>query len=136
MEIDVQFPGGLITEARFGAFRVATDQPPEDGGTHTAPSPFDLFLASLATCAGYYVTAFCRERELPTDGMRLRMRTDWNEQTHRVENIGMEISLPAGFPEKYRRAVIRAAGMCTVKRHMEHPPAFHITTCSDDRSTE
>ena len=136
MEINVQFPGGLVTEARFGSFRVVTDQPLEDGGTHAAPSPFDLFLASLATCAGYYVVAFCRERELPADGIALRMTSDWNEKTHRVENIEIEISLPGGFPDKYRRAVIRAAGMCTVKRHLEQPPAFHITTSSNDRSAQ
>ncbi len=127
MQIDVRSPGGLVMEARFGPFKVATDQPLEDGGTNTAPSPFNLFLASLATCAGYYVTAFCRERDLPVEGIDLKMTSDWNEQTHRVENIHIELSLPKDFPGKYRRAVIRAAGMCTVKRHLDHPPDFHIT---------
>ena len=127
MEIDVRSPGGLVIEAHFGPFQVVTDQPLEDGGTNTAPSPFDLFLASLATCAAYYVTAFCRERELSTAGIGLKMTSDWNEQTHRVENIHMALSLPEDFPERYRRAVIRVAGMCTVKRHLDHPPVFHIT---------
>ncbi len=127
MEIDVRCPGGLVVEARFGAFQVATDQPLEDGGTNTAPSPFDLFLASLATCAGYYVTAFCQVRELSTDGIALKMTSDWNDKTHLVENVHLDIALPEDFPAKYRRAVIRVAGMCTVKRHLDNPPAFHIT---------
>ena len=127
MEIDVRSPGGLVVEARLGAFQVETDQPVEDGGTNTAPSPFDLFLASLATCAGYFVTAFCRERGLDTEGIALKMTSDWNDKSHRVENIQMDITLPDNFPEKYRRAVIRVAGMCTVKRHLDNPPAFHIT---------
>ena len=128
MEITVQSPGGLVMEARFDDFKIATDQPLADGGTHTAPSPFDLFLASLATCAGYYVTAFCRERGLPTEGIVLKMTNDWNDQSHRVESIAITIELPDGFPAKYERAVSRAAAMCTVKRHMEQPPAFIITT--------
>lgn len=127
MEINVTSPGGLVVEAHFGDFEVATDQPVEDGGTNTAPSPFDLFLASLATCAGYYVKAFCQERRIATDGIALKMTSDWNEQSHLVENIEMTISLPDNFPDNYRRAVIRAAGMCTVKRHLEKPPAFRIT---------
>jgi len=127
MEIQVQSPGGLLVDARFGDFKITTDQPEADGGTNTAPSPFDLFLASLATCAGYYVTAFCRERDLPTEGIALKMTNDWNDQSHLAENITIEITLPAAFPEKYRRAVTRAAGMCTVKRHLEHPPEFLIT---------
>lgn len=127
MEIHVQSPGGLLVDARFGDFKITTDQPVAEGGTNTAPSPFDLFLASLATCAGYYVTTFCRERDLPTEGIVLNMTNDWNDQSHLSENITIEITLPAAFPEKYRRAVTRAAGMCTVKRHLEKPPEFVIT---------
>ncbi len=29
---------------------------------------------------------------------------------------------------KYRKAVIRAAEMCTVKRTLTHPPEIHVTT--------
>jgi ribosomal protein S12 methylthiotransferase accessory factor len=36
--------------------QVTTDQPVDERGTDTAPTPFDIFLASLATCAGAYVT--------------------------------------------------------------------------------
>lgn len=133
MDIHVQSPGGLLIDARFGDFKVSTDQPVADGGTNSAPSPFDLFLASLATCAGYYVTSFCRERDLSTEGISLKMTNSWNDQTHLAENITIEITLPAEFPEKYRRAVMRAAGMCTVKRHLENPPQFVITTHNDQQ---
>jgi ribosomal protein S12 methylthiotransferase accessory factor len=126
VQIDIALSKGLRVDASFNGFTVATDQPEADGGTNTAPSPFDLFLASLATCAGYYVAAFCRERELPTDGIALQMTNDWNDENHRVENINLRISLPDDFPEKYRRAVTRVAGMCTVKRHLDKPPAFRI----------
>jgi ribosomal protein S12 methylthiotransferase accessory factor len=126
MEIDVR-ANGLMVEARFDNFKIVTDQPEDDGGTNTAPSPFDLFLASLATCAGYYVLAFCQERALPTEGLALKMTSDWNEHTHLVENIGLDIVLPHGFPAKYRRAVMRVAGMCTVKRHLENPPVFKVS---------
>jgi ribosomal protein S12 methylthiotransferase accessory factor len=45
-----------------------------------------------------------------------------------IERIGLEIQLPADFPEKYRDSVIRAAELCTVKKHLEHPPAIEVTT--------
>jgi ribosomal protein S12 methylthiotransferase accessory factor len=130
MEIHVASRDGLRIDAQLGAFKVTTDQPVADGGTNTAPSPFDLFLASLATCAGYYVVAFCRERGLPTEGITLKMTNDWNDQKHLAETIAIHISLPDDFPEKYRRAVTRVAGMCTVKRHMDNPPAFVITAAN------
>ena len=44
------------------------------GGNGSAPPPFDLFLASLATCAGIYVLGFCEKRSIPHDGIRLEQR--------------------------------------------------------------
>lgn len=127
MEIKVQNPGGgMRLEAQLGDFTVATDQPVADGGNNSAPSPFDLFLASLATCASYYVMAFCRQRDLPTDGISVTMNNDWNESKHLAENIRMDIQLPGDIPVKYHKAIRRAAGMCTVKRHLDHPPAFEL----------
>ena len=51
----VTFPGGKRVDAEYGGFTVRTDQPPQSGGEGSAPQPFDLFLASIATCAGIYV---------------------------------------------------------------------------------
>lgn len=126
MEIRVQNPTGMRLEAQLGEFTVATDQPEADGGAKSAPSPFDLFLASLATCAGYYVLAFCKQRRLPTDGISVTMCNDWNDTRHLAEKISLDINLPVDFPAKYHKAVVRAAGMCTVKRHLENPPVFDL----------
>ncbi len=59
MRIDVTFPGQKRVAARVGSFVIATDQPPSLGGANTAPAPYDLFLASVATCAGIYALSFC-----------------------------------------------------------------------------
>ena len=126
MDITVDFPGGTRVDAHFNSFTVCTDQPKEDGGEETAPAPFELFLASLATCAAYYVMGFCRNREIPAEGIRLIQRTEQNETTHMVERIVIEIQLPEDFPEKYKPAVIRSAEKCLVKKHLEKPPAFDI----------
>ena len=96
MEITVQNPTGMRLEAQLGDFTVATDQPAADGGDNSAPSPFDLFLASLATCAGYYVLAFCKQRNLPTEGISVSMRNDWNENKHLAENIRPRYSRTTG----------------------------------------
>ena len=132
MDITVDFPGGSRVDAHFDSFTVSTDQPVEDGGDGTAPAPFELFLASLATCAGYYVFGFCKSREIPTEGIRLIQRAERNETTHMVERIVVEIQLPEGFPRKYASAVIRSAEKCLVKKHLETPPAFdiHVTAAS------
>lgn len=124
MELIIDFPGGSKVDAHFGRFTVQTDQPP----TATAPSPFDVFLSSIGTCAGIYVLGFCQQRGLPTQGMKIVERVTRNAGGGLVEKINLEIQLPPGFPEKYREAVINAAQLCAVKKHLEHPPKFEITT--------
>jgi ribosomal protein S12 methylthiotransferase accessory factor len=45
-----------------------------------------------------------------------------------VETIDLEIQVPQGFPEKYRASLIHSAELCAVKKHLEKPPKFDITT--------
>ncbi len=127
-DILVTLPGGSRVDALWRGFAFLTDQPVHAGGGNTAPSPFDLFLASLATCAGYYVLAFCQERKIPTEGITLVQRMEKGPKSKLIEMVRIEIRLPAGFPEKYKNAVIKAADQCTVKAHLAFPPDFEITS--------
>ncbi|MBI3738040.1 MAG: OsmC family protein [Chloroflexi bacterium] len=124
MEMVIDFPGGSKVDAHFGPFTVQTDQPP----VASAPTPFAVFLSSIGTCAGIYVLGFCRQRGLSTEGIKIIQRVFSNPMTGMVEKIDLEIQLPQGFPEKYREAVINSAQLCAVKKHLENPPKFEITT--------
>ncbi|GAB4577657.1 MAG: OsmC family protein [Anaerolineales bacterium] len=128
MEMLIDFPGGARVDAHFGPYTIATDQPPMGGGTGSAPTPFATFLASVGTCAGIYVLGFCQQRGLPTEGIRIIQRMKNNPFSGMVEQIDLEIQVPATFPEKYRPALIRAAELCAVKKHFENPPKFEIFT--------
>jgi ribosomal protein S12 methylthiotransferase accessory factor len=128
----IDFPGGARVDAHFGPYTVHTAQPPHGGGEGSAPTPFATFLASIGTCAGIYVLGFCQRRGIPTDGLRLIQRVEAEPASGMVRTIRLEIELPAGFPERYKEAVIRAAEQCAVKKHFEHPPAFEIRTVVSD----
>jgi ribosomal protein S12 methylthiotransferase accessory factor len=122
--MDITFPGGLVVEAQYKGFRIATDQPRAAGGGGTAPAPFDLFLASLGTCAGLYALRFCQERDLSTEGLGLTLETEKDVEAKRIRTIRITLQLPAGFPEKYHGAIERAVNLCAVKRAIAEPPAF------------
>jgi ribosomal protein S12 methylthiotransferase accessory factor len=127
MDIRVSFPSGRKVEAQVGPHVVTTDQSLEHGGTGTAPEPFDLFLASLATCAGFYVLSFCQARNIPTTGIELVQHHRFDEQTHRLTRVDWEILLPDGFPEAYRAAVVRAADSCKVRKTLAAPPEIAVS---------
>jgi ribosomal protein S12 methylthiotransferase accessory factor len=124
----VSFPGGMKVDVAYKSFVIKTDQPVDEGGDNTAPSPFDLFLASIAACAGYYLLAFCKERELSTDQAGVVMTMERDPQLKMISRVRIELNLPVGFPEKYAAAVVRAVDACTVKRHILRAPAFEVTT--------
>jgi ribosomal protein S12 methylthiotransferase accessory factor len=126
MDIHVTFPGGRRVDASFGNHVLRTDQSPEHGGEGAFPEPFDLFLASLATCAGVYVLGFCLARGISTDGIGLVQRHSFEDGTHRLARVELELSLPASFPEKYRAAVVRAAEGCKVRKVLSAPPDVHV----------
>jgi putative redox protein len=122
MEMIIDFPGGSRVDAHFDRFIIPTDQPPEN----FAPTPFATFLASIGTCAGIYVLGFCRQRNLPTENIRLVQSAEVNQLTGMVKKINLDIQLPPGFPEKYKAALIRSTNQCAVKKHLENPPTIDV----------
>jgi putative redox protein len=124
MEMVINFPGGTRVDARFGDFTIATNKP----HIASAPRPFEIFLASIGTCAGIHVLGFCQSRHLPTEGIHIIERIDHNQISDMLETIGLEIQAPQGFPEKHHDSLIRSAELCAVKLHLEKPPRFEITT--------
>ncbi len=128
MDYVIDFPGGARVDAHFGPYTVPTDQPPMGGGEGSAPTPFAVFLASIGTCAGIYVLGFCRQRGLPTDGIRIVQRAAANPMTGMLSEVEMEIQVPPSFPEKYYDALVHSAEQCKVKKTLENPPVFKVHT--------
>lgn len=126
MQMKITFQGGKKVNAEYNGFVHKTDQPQAGGGENTAPSPFELFLASLGTCAGFYVLSFCQGRGIDPSGIELVQSMETDPQSHLVGQVNIEIVLPASFPEKYRAAVVQAAQSCTVKKQLLQPPRFTI----------
>ena len=125
--ITVTFPGGKKVNAEVDGRVVSTDQPVHNGGGGTAPEPFTLFMASIGTCAGLYARNFCEAREISIQGMKLVLRYDFNWETKRCDKLYLDLKLPEDFPEKYKKAILKAMDLCTVKRHMMQPPEFIMT---------
>ena len=131
----VIFPGGKRVDAIYDGITVKTDQPESNGGTGKAPSPYDMFFASIATCIGYYILSFCQKREISTDQIEIALRMEKNDETGLIGNMAFDIQLPADFPAKYRTAITKAADQCKVKMHLENPPSIEITTSTSEPMT-
>jgi putative redox protein len=126
--MEITFEGGKVVTAHSHGHIIKTDQSVDSGGQDSAPAPFELFLASIGTCAGIYVKSFCDNRHIPTDNIKIIQKTIYDKETGLPVNITLDIQLPADFPEKYIGPVISVAELCKVKKSIVNPPVFQIVT--------
>jgi ribosomal protein S12 methylthiotransferase accessory factor len=125
-EMIVTLPGGKRVDTQIGRHVIRTDQPASAGGEDAAPTPFDLFLASIGTCAGIFVAGFCHKRDLPTEGIRIAQRNHLDPETGALLRVELDVVVPPGFPDKYLDALVRVADQCKVKRTVQAQPVFEV----------
>ena len=126
MEMIVTFPGGKRVDATFDGLTVHTDQPVSGGGLGSAAAPYDLFLASIATCAGIFALGFCQSRGLDPSQIRLSQRVRFDPETHLAAQVDLDLEVDPAFPEKYLPALVRVIDQCKVKRTLAAPPTFAV----------
>lgn len=122
MDMNITFGGNKKIIAEYKGMQIPTDQPENSGGEGSAPEPFSLFLASIGTCAGFYVKSFCDKRELDPEGIKITQSMNFDAEKRLVNEIEIDIDLPEGFPQKYHKALLKAVDSCTVKKHLADPP--------------
>jgi ribosomal protein S12 methylthiotransferase accessory factor len=128
--MEITFDGGKVVTAHSHGHIIKTDQPADNGGGDTAASPFELFLASIGTCAGIYVKSFCDNRQIPAENIKIIQTTEYNKETGLPVSIKLDIKLPLDFPEKYKASLLHVAGLCKVKKSIANPPEFEMITSS------
>ena len=130
MEIKIAFKGGKKVAAEVGGYEIVTDQPERDGGGGSAPSPYMLFVSSLATCGAYFVLDFCLARGIDPDLLKMRMDYGWDREAKEKgepPKVRFIIEAEASFDEKYLPALERAVAQCAVKKAIEAGPSFSVT---------
>ena len=97
--IEITLDGGKVVTAHLNGKTIMTDQSVRNGGGGTAPEPFELFLASIGTCAGIYVKSFCDQRGITAEGIRIIQSVEFDPDKRVPSRFRLNIQLPADFPE-------------------------------------
>jgi putative redox protein len=123
--ITVRYLGGDRLRIETRGHEVTSDQPVDDGGEDTAPTPTELFLSGLAGCIGYYAQRFLRRHGLPAEGLAVTCNYAWAENPHRVGAIELTVDAP-GLTADRRDAFSRVIEHCTVHNTLRQPPEIRI----------
>lgn len=126
MKIEVSLLEGQKLQASFNGHQIISDQSVSAGGDAAHPEPFDYFLASMPLCAAFYIRKFCESRDISTAGISLFQEHSTVGEDKYQKRFAITVTLPAGFPEKYKKALLAAANTCTVKKVIQAMPEFDI----------
>ncbi|MGS2721353.1 OsmC family protein [Paraglaciecola aestuariivivens] len=126
MKIEVNLLDGQKLQASFGQHSIISDQSKSAGGDESYPEPFDYFLASMPLCAAFFIRKFCQQRDISTDGISLTQEHRTQGEDKFKKCFSIKVSLPEGFPEKYKKPLLAAANTCTVKKVIQAMPDFEI----------
>lgn len=113
-------------DIRIRGHVVRVDQPREDGGEDTAPTPTELFIASLASCVAFYARRYLARHDLPTAGLAVETSFEMGSRPARVSGIEVRLIVPDGVPEERRDALLAVAGHCTVHNTLMTTPQVTI----------
>jgi len=135
-EIGVRFVAGESYEVSVREHRVLVDQPPDAGGRDAAPTPTELFVASLAACVAFYAGRYLTRHGYGRDGLDVRAGFDMaSDRPARVSGIRVTIQAPADLPASRRPALLAVASHCTVHNSLSSPPpvAIELTEQAPER---
>ena len=128
--IRVDHKEGDLFEIGIRDHLVHVDQPVDAGGSDAAPTPVELFVASLASCVAFYVRRYLARHSLPSDGLSIAADFTMAERPARVGQVHVSIDLPHGVPDERRDALLAVASHCTVHHTLEDPPEVCINVAA------
>jgi len=105
---------------------ISVDQPVDAGGTDTAPTPTELFVASVAGCVAHYARRYLARHDIGSDGMAVTARYVMAERPARVDAVDIHITPPDSLPVERRDAFLAVASHCTVHNSLAQPVAVQI----------
>jgi putative redox protein len=125
--MDVTFVAGESYEVSVRGHRVTVDQPAEAGGHDSAPTPTELFVASLASCVAFYAGRYLTRHGYSRAGLAVSacytMATD---RPARVRDIRLTVRVPDSLPPERRPALHAVISHCTVHNTLASPPSVAI----------
>lgn len=127
--------GGDRYRIAIRGHEVMVDQPVEDGGEDSAPTPTELFVAGLASCVAFYGGRYLRRHKLPVAGFAVDCSFAFAEdRPARVRSIRIDVALPTGFPDERRDAFLAVLEHCTVHNSISVKPDIAIALSVEPRA--
>ena len=129
--MSVRFVSGEAYDVNVRGHRIRVDQPVDSGGADTAPTPTELFVASLATCVAFYAGRYLTRHGHSRDGLEISAGFDMAaDRPARVSAVHVTVRVPADLPTQQWPALQAVISHCTVHNTLTTPPVVAIRLVS------
>jgi uncharacterized OsmC-like protein len=127
IEVSVEHLGDVQFEIQARGHRVICDQPADSGGYDEGMTPPEFLLASLASCAGYYVAEYLRAKGITAPGTRVRVTAEKVKPPARLDKFQIEVNVPMELSGADRAGVEKAVHKCLIHNTLLSPPSIGLT---------
>jgi putative redox protein len=124
--MDVRYDDGERYEIAIRNHQVLVDQPLDVGGNDLAPTPTELFVASLAGCVAFYAGRYLSRHGITRDGLGVQVAYRMADRPARVAGVELTVTVPDALPVQQRPALQAVIKHCTVHNSLTDPPTVHI----------
>ena len=109
---------------------VVVDQPVPTSGD-AGPTPTELFVASLAACAGFYARRFLARHGLSDGELEIAADFAFSADHSRVAAVAIRLEVPGGVPDALRPALMRTLEHCTVHESLREAPTVSFDVVAE-----
>ena len=115
--------GTFKHDVAIRAHMITADEPEENGGDDTGPSPQELLAASLASCTAITIEMYAKRKGW--DVGDIAVDVDYEPaQRGSPTKFRMVVGLPKELPEDQRERLMQIAAKCPVHRTLEGEVMF------------
>ncbi|PSH04183.1 MAG: osmotically inducible protein OsmC [Acidobacteria bacterium] len=126
MEVSVEHLGSVQFEIKARGYSILCDQPAGNGGFDEGMIQPELLLASLGSCAGYFVADYLKRQKLATEGTKIHVTAEKVKNPFRLDNFRIEVEVPAGLSEEHLKGVREAVHHCLIHNTLMNPPKIDL----------
>jgi putative redox protein len=123
--MNLHYTGGERYEIAVRDHTVVMDQPTDAGGADSAPTPTELFVASLAGCVAFYAGRYLTRHGLSREGLHVAVAYDMaTDRPARVSHVRLTVRVPRALPAERWPALRAVVERCTVHNSITHAPSI------------
>ncbi|TMK66903.1 MAG: OsmC family protein [Actinobacteria bacterium] len=115
--------GTLKHDVAIREHMVVADEPEENGGDDSGPSPQELLAASLASCTAITIEMYAKRKRWEIGDVAVDVNYE-PAQRGSPTKFRMVVSLPKELPEDQRERLMQIAAKCPVHRALEGEVMF------------